>query len=101
MLDTPLVRNDKAQHETFDEKSAAALYASYAAQARKYFVGPMPPIDFVGKFLPKAAKVAPLCSRPFSTVPPEAKTEEQLYRPLVCFQFTEASSSAMTRGDVD
>lgn len=81
-----MVRNENAQHEAFDEKDAASRYVRYAEEARKFFVGPMPPMDFVTQFLPKAANPAPHWTKAFADVPTQANKEEELYRPLVCAQ---------------
>lgn len=82
-LDTPLVRNENAQHDAFDDKSAKYRYPRYVEEARKFFVGPMLPMEFVNAFLPKAQERPPSFAGAFNSVPVSPITEEELYTPVV------------------
>ncbi|KAL6305549.1 hypothetical protein BKA93DRAFT_749076 [Sparassis latifolia] len=121
---TPLARNDpeyevwQQQHEDFDSKDAKRRYHQYANSAKTHILGPMPVDEFL-EFLPETdTSMMPRTTDAFKRVPTEARTEQQIYKPLInalngtkagarksrprCpgFTFKETSMSSVDRGEI-
>ncbi|GBE84618.1 hypothetical protein SCP_0605970 [Sparassis crispa] len=88
MVATPLAKNDPdyevwQKPEDFDHSDVKGRYRRFASSARRFILGPMPLDEFL-EFLPETdMSNMPRPINAFNEVPAEARTEQQIYKPLI------------------
>ncbi|KAL6302057.1 hypothetical protein BKA93DRAFT_794274 [Sparassis latifolia] len=87
MVATPLSKNDPKynvwQQKDFDHHDIRRHYRQYANSAQGFILGPMPVDEFL-EFLPETdMSNMPRPVNAFNKVPAEARTEQQIYKPLI------------------